>query len=141
MASTLNLSQDLFLSGTTFTSGTSVNTNYTILAADSVSNRRVYGLGVTSSDNAANVMFFSLTNGLNNYQLCRLSVPISAGTNTTTGIFDVMGSSLVTGIVRERDSNGISFLHLPKNWGIQAQYAGALTGTEFLTVYVHGHIY
>ncbi|MEY4571769.1 MAG: hypothetical protein RLZ10_980 [Bacteroidota bacterium] len=142
MASTLNLTQDVFLSATTFTSGTtSANTNYTILSADTVNNRRVYSIGVTSSDGAANNMFFSLANGANSYQLCKLSISLSAGTNTSTAVFDVLGSSLMVGVVKERDSNGASFLHIPKGWYLQAQYASGLGSGEYLNTFVHGQIY
>lgn len=140
MASTLNLTQNVFLSASTYTTATTANVTYIVVGTDTV-DRRIYSIGVSSSDNAVNNISFIVNDGTTDFVACRLPISISAGTNTTTAVYDVHGSSLMVGLVKERDSNGASFFHLPKTHSLKVQYQTALTTTEYLNVFVSGHKY
>jgi hypothetical protein len=101
----------------------------------------LYALGVTTSDNAINNIQFSLNDGTTTAVIAKLPISISAGTSTTTAVYDVLGSSLMYGIVRERDNTGASFLHIPSGCTVVASYQSALTLNEFINFTMVGQTY
>jgi lipocalin len=141
MANSLNFTNEPFLKLSGMTSGnTTTATNYTILQS-SISHRRLYALGVSTSDNAVNNVQFSLYDGTTTAVIAKLPISISAGTSTTTAVYDVLGSSLIYGIVRERDNTSASFLHIPSGCTVVAQYQSALTLNEFINFTMVGQTY
>jgi len=141
MASALNFTNAPFMTLSGMTSGnTTTTTNYTILPS-STSHRRLYALGVSTSDNAVNNVQFSLYDGITTMVVAKLPISISAGTSTTTAIYDVLGSSLMYGVVRERDNTGASFLHIPSGCTVVAQYQSVLSAGEFINFTMVGQLY
>jgi mannose/fructose-specific phosphotransferase system component IIA len=124
------------------TSSIPPNTNFDVLTS-SVSNRRVYGFAVLSSDNAIQTIKIYLNDGTNVCQIYTVSIPASSGTNGTAVVVDVFGSTMGEAVFQKmRDTNGLAYFNLLAGWSIQMQYNTTFsTSTETITTHIFGEIY
>lgn len=142
MANSLTFTSEPFMVLTGLTSGnTTTATNYTILPVDNTNHRRLYSLSVTTSDNAINNVQFTFSSVTASVVVAKLPISISAGTSTTTATYDVLGSSIMAGVVKERDNTGTPFLHIPTGTTIVAQYQSALAANEYINFVLGGQKY
>lgn len=142
MASNLTFTSAPFLQGATASSTTTANTRITILTADAINDRRVYGISVTSTDAGAQTVTFFLNDGTTHYQVFQLSVAANSGNSTTVAAVDLMGSVYGAAVLqKQRDANGVPYFNLPKTWSLQYSFNTTLLATEVLTVLVFGETY
>jgi len=89
------------------TASVNAGTKYDILAT-SANDRRVYGIGILSSDNAAQAIKIYLANGSNTYQVGTVNIPAGSGTNGTATAVDIFASTMNEAIFQKtRDANGL----------------------------------
>jgi hypothetical protein len=115
---------------------------YDILTSSS-SDRRIYGIGILNSDNAAQTIKIYITSATTSvpYQVCAVSVAAGAGTGTGPAI-DVFASTMVESVFQKtRDANGMAYFNLPANWKLQMDFSGALISPETITTHVFGETY
>ena len=142
MANTLTFTSAPFIQAATFSSSTSTNTRYDVLAADATYPRRVYGLSVTSTDTGNQAVKFHMHDGTNSYQLFTLSVPLNSGATTSVAPVDAFGSIYSAPIFgKQRDANGVPYFNIPATWKLQMEYNSGLTGAEGIFVLVFGETY
>lgn len=137
----LTYTNSCFMYCTGVTASVNAGTKYDILTV-SFSDRRVYGIGILSSDNAAQAIKIYLTNGSNSYQVSTVNIPAGSGTNGTTAAVDVFSSTMVESTFQKtRDANGLSYFNLPTNWKIQMDFGTTLGVGETITTHIFGETY
>jgi hypothetical protein len=109
--------------------------------ASSVSDRRLYGFAILSSDNAIQTVKIHLNNGTSVIQIFTLAIPASSGTNGIVSAVDVFGSSLGESVFQKmREPNGLAYFNIPAGWSIEMQYNTTLV-SETITTHLFGEIY
>jgi hypothetical protein len=124
MANTLTFTSTPFLQGfiASTASNSSNNTKYDILDTNA-SDRRIYGMSITSTDAGAQTVKIHLNNGVTSYQVFTLNVPLSSGNSTSVASVDIMGSVYGASVFqKQRDANGVPYFNLPANWKVQMEY-------------------
>lgn len=142
MASTLTFTQSAFTEAYTYTNANSTtNTSYSILSA-TTTDRRVYGVSFASTDAGVQTVKLFLYDGTTDYQLFTYSLAANAGNSTTISAADIFGDSKVAPVFqKQRDSNGVPYFNLPKNWSIRYQYGTALGAGESIITITFGEVY
>lgn len=142
MGQTLKLTNSIYLECVSLTASAILNTQYTVVASDSV-DRRIYSLMMSSTDaNTQNIRFF-LNDGTNSYVASYVPLGANSGNSISTGPVDALGRSTNLALFGKRaDTTGAQYFNLPKNWSIKALYTGIqLTTTDTLTFISHGEKY
>jgi len=122
------------------TSSTPINTKFTVLTS-SVSDRRLYGFAILSSDNAIQTVKIHLNDGANVVQVFTLAIPASSGTNGVVSAVDVFGNTLGESVFQKmREPNGLAYFNIPAGWSIEMQYSTTLV-SETITTHLFGEIY
>ena len=141
MANTLTFTSTPFLQCYTMDTGTSNNTKYSILDSN-VSDRRIYGIAVSSTDAGAQTVKIHLNDGSTSYQAFTINIPLNSGNSTSVSSVDIMGSAYGASIFqKQRDANGVPYFNLPANWKVEAEYGTTFTGSEALNFFVFGESY
>ena len=143
MADALAFSAGSFMQCTVATSSTTGGTIYEILSATSSSDRRVYGISVVSVDNGANPVKIYLHDGTSTIQVCNVNVPANSGNTTTAALTDIFSSTMAESVLaKNRDSNGVIYFNLPKNWSIKMSFQTTHgTSAEKIYTFVFGEYY
>lgn len=142
MATELTFTTGCFMQCTIATGSVAGGTIYDILTATSSVDRRVYGINVTSADNNANPVKIYLNDGTNNIQVCNVNVVANSGNNTTTALTNVFTSTMGEAIfAKMRDSTGIAYFNIPKNWSIKLSFNTTPIVGETLYTFVYGEYY
>jgi len=144
MGNSLILTNSLHLQCISLTSSSSINTIYPVVTATSSVDRRIYGLGMSSTSANTQTIKIYLNDGTNNYQVSQFSLSANAGNDITIGPYDIFGDTNVNAIFGKRvDTIGVYYFNLPKNWSISASYGTALTSPTgaTLTFTSQGEIY
>ena len=131
----------MYCTGTT--ASTTPGTRYDILTSSS-SHRRLYGIGVLSSDNAIQTIRIYLTSATTSvaHQISTINIPAGSGTNGTAAAVDAFASTMNESIFQKtRDANGLAYFNLPANWKIQMNFSGTLTSPETIITHVFGETY
>ena len=143
MGNKLKLTNSIHLECISLTASAAPNIEYTILTSDPSKDRRIYGLGVSSSDaNTQNIVLY-LNDGTRSYHVSRSALTANSGNSISLGPFDLQGNSLASPILGKRlDVMGVSYFNLPMGWSMTALYTGTqLSGTEAITFTSQGEIY
>lgn len=143
MGQTLTLTNSMYLECTSLTASALPNTEYTVIAADSNADRRIYSLMMSSTDaNTQNIRFF-LNDGTNSNVASFVPLVANSGNSISTGPVDVLGRSTNLALFGKRaDTTGAQYFNLPKNWSIRALYTGIQPSAgEALTFISHGEKY
>ncbi len=143
MGNTLKLTNSMHLQCVSLTASALPNVEYTIITADATYDRRIYSLGLSSTDaNIQNIKIY-VNDGSASYQVSYDSLSANAGNSTTVGPLDLLGDPLASPIFGKRaDVMGVFYFNLPKGWSIKGLYTGTqLSGTEALTFTSHGESY
>ena len=143
MGQTLTLTNSMYLECTSLTASALPNTEYTVIAADSNADRRIYSLMMSSTDaNTQNIRFF-LNDGTNSNVASFVPLAANSGNSISTGPVDVLGRSTNLALFGKRaDTTGAQYFNLPKNWSIRALYTGIQPSAgEALTFISHGEKY
>lgn len=127
---------------TSSTASRTGGTVFDILTATSSVDRRVYGLAIVSTDNAANPVRIWLNNGTDNIQVGYVNVVANSGNATTTPLTDVFSSTITESVLgKNRENNGVSYFNLPKNWSIKMSLTNTPGTGETIYSYVFGENY
>lgn len=143
MANSLTYTSACFMYSTNATASTTPGTKYDILTSSS-SDRRLYGIGILSSDNAAQTIKIYLTSATTSvpYQVSSVNIPAGSGTNGTAAAVDVFASTMAESVFQKtRDANGLAYFNIPANWKLQMDFSGTLTSPETITTHVFGETY
>lgn len=144
MANTLTLTKSLHLQCISLTASGAINTIYPVVTATSSVDRRIYGLGMSSTSANTQTIKIYLNDGTNNYQVSQFSLSANSGNSISVGPYDIMGDTKTNAIFGKRaDTIGVYYFNLPKNWSIGASYGTALTSPTgaTLTFTSQGEIY
>lgn len=144
MANTLTLTKSLHLQCISLTASGAINTIYPIVTATSSVDRRIYGLGMSSTSANTQTIKIYLNDGTNNYQVSQFSLSANSGNSISVGPYDIFGDTNTNAIFGKRvDTIGVYYFNLPKNWSIRASYGTALTSPTgaTLTFTSQGEIY
>ena len=124
------------------TASTAANTIYTVLTATSSNDRRIYGMGLSSTSANTQTMKIYLNDGANNYQVSQFSLVANSGNSISLAPYDVMGDANTKAIFGKRaDVIGVFYFNLPKNWSIRASYGTTLVAPASLTFTSQGEVY
>ena len=154
----LTFTSDCFMYCTNATASTTPGTIYDILPATAFDERRLYGIGILSSDNAAQTVKIYITYELRLYTqnsyiaidypylAGSVNIPAGSGTNGTTAAVDVFASTMLESLFQKtRDANGLAYFNLPSGvdnrWKLQMSFSGSLTSPETITTHVFGEKY
>ena len=143
MANILTYASACFMYCTNATASTTPGTKYDILTS-SASDRRVYGIGVLSSDNAAQTVKIYITSATTSipYQVCSVNIPAGSGTNGTANAVDVFADKMGESVFQKtREANGSAYFNIPANWKLQMDFSGSLTSPETIITHVFGETY
>lgn len=141
MATSLTFTSGAFMQCTIATASSTAGAVYDILSATSSSDRKVYGISVVSTDNAANPVKIWLNNGTD-IQVANINVVANSGNTTTAALTNCFSSTMAeSAFGKTRDANGIIYFNLPKNWSIRISYANALAVGESIYTFVFGENY
>lgn len=146
MGNTLILTNSIHLECTALTASAITGREYTILAATSSTDRRIYALSMSSTDANAQSLQVFLNNGSTS-SIAALwttsGVGANLGNSTTAAPLDILGLSRSASLFAQMiDVMGVPYFNLPKNWSITALYGGTqLSGTEALTFTSYGEVY
>jgi hypothetical protein len=141
MAENLTFTNDCFMYCTGTTSSTAANTKYDILSATS-SDRRIYGISIVSTDNAAQTVKLYITSATTSvpYQICTVNVPASSGNGSVAK--DVFSDTMCESLFgKTREKNGRPYFTIPINYKIQMDFGSALGAGEIIYTYVFGETY
>lgn len=139
MAQTLTFTSAPFNQVTQFTIGDGTIAN-TILAADAVNDRRVYGISVFTDDIAKDVVI-TLSNATNSYKLTTVSIPANSGNTNAIVPVDILTHTQMSPFVKQRDASGAPYLNIPKTWFLRLNYVAAMTTAKVANVVVSGETY
>lgn len=146
MGTTLKLTNSMHLECTAFTASAITGREYTIVAATSSSDRRIYALSMSSTDANTQSLQVFLNNGVTS-SIAALwttgGVGANLGNTTTTAPLDILDLGRSAPLLGKMfDVMGVPYFNLPKNWSITALYGGTqLSGTEALTFASYGEAY
>lgn len=142
MSDSLIFTDSCFIQCTGITSSIATNTKFDVLSS-SISDRRVYGFAVLSTDNATQTIKIHLNDGTYSYQVSTISIAPSSGTNGTATAVDVFGSTNGESLFQKmRDPNGLAYLNIPAGWSIQMEYNTTFsTAVETIITHIFGETY
>ena len=130
-------------SATGFYTPTTNNTLYDITGATTSYDRRVYGIGVTSTDTAnIQTITIALNDGTKNINLYQGSCPINSGNTTAIVNFDIFNTANASSVFSgQADGNGVNYFNLKSGWSLRASYGTALVGNRLLIFSIFGETY
>ena len=139
--STMNLTWKEFDGTKTITNAD--GTNSVTLIASSASDRRIYGIGLTSTDSTARTLAIRLSDGTNNYLIYTISALANAGNSATIASQDIFYENFITGLFgRTSDAEGATkYFNLPAGWSINCTRAVAVGVGSLINVKIIGEIY
>ena len=141
MGNKLTYTSSSFMQCTLATASTTGGTIYDILGATS-SIRRLYGISVVSTDNAANPVKIYLNDGVNRYQVSNVNVVANSGNSTSAGLTNAFISTMGESVFcKTRDANGIPYFNIPANWKVQLSFTTTLGAGETIYTFVYGENY
>ena len=142
MAGALTFTSGAFMQCTIATASRTAGTIYDILTATSSVDRRLYGLSLVSSDNAANPVKIWLNNGTTDIQVANINVVANSGNATTTPLTDCFSSTMAEAtLAKTRDSNGVTYFNIPKNWSLRMSLQNTPGVGETMYSFVFGENY
>lgn len=122
---------------------TTTNTLYDIGGGTTSYDRRIYGIGVTSTDTAnIQTITVALNDGTKDIRLYQGSCPINSGNTTAIVNFDLFSTANASSVFSaQADGNGVTYFNLKAGWSIKASYGTALTGIRLIIFSVFGETY
>ena len=121
MATTLTFTSAPFIQVTSFTASDTTVAK-TILTADAVYARRLYGISIWTDESVAKDVAIHLSDGTSTWELTTIAVPINAGNTNAILPVDVFTNSQMTPIVKQRDASGALYLNIPIGWSLKLAY-------------------
>jgi len=113
-------------------------TRTTIYAANATYDSRITGISVSTDDTAAGNAKLEIFDGTNYYPV-RTTV-VAAGSGVTVSVEPVGLMSIAPIVFRERDSNGVTILNLPKGNSLHVTMSACTSG-KFFWVLVKAELY
>lgn len=122
---------------------TVANTLYDIGGGTTSYDRRIYGIGVTSTDTAnIQTITVALNDGTKDIRLYQGSCPINSGNTTAIANFDLFSTANASSVFSaQADGNGVTYFNLKAGWSIEASYGTALTGSRLIIFTLFGETY
>lgn len=121
---------------------TTNNTHYDISGTASY-DRRVYGIGVTSTDTVnIQTLTVALNDGTKNINIYQGACPVNSGNTTAIVNYDLYNiTSAAPTLAAQADGNGVTYFNLKAGWHLKASYSTALVGNRVLIFTVFGETY
>lgn len=122
---------------------TTTNTFYDIVGGTTSYDRRIYGIGVTSTDTAnIQTLTVALNDGTKNINLYQGSCPINSGNTTAIVNFDLFNTANASAIFSgQADGNGVTYFNLKAGHSLKVSYGTALVGNRLLIFSTFGETY
>jgi uncharacterized membrane protein YecN with MAPEG domain len=134
MATSLTFTSAAFAQNTPFASGALTET--TILTADAVNTRRIYGIAFTNSSTQVPIITLRIKDG-SSVSAGNYIVSATTGANVMTDLFgNTTGAPIFQ---KKRDANGNAYYDIPANYTITAQLS--LNGASSCFIHVFGETY
>ena len=153
MANSITFTSNSFASTTQFATAsaatasgyivTTTNTFYDIGGGTTSYDRRIYGVGVTSTDTAnIQTITVALNDGIKNINLYQGACPVNSGNTTAIVNFDLYSTANASAIFSaQADGNGVTYFNLKAGWSLRAAYGTALTTNRLLIFTTFGETY
>ena len=153
MANSIKFTSSSFLATTQFATAsaatasgyivTTTNTLYDISGGTTSYDRRIYGIGVTSTDTVnIQTITVALNDGIKDIRIYQGSCPVNSGNTTAIANFDLFSTANASSVFSgQADGNGVTYFNLKAGWSIDASYGTGLTGARLLIFTVFGETY
>lgn len=109
-----------------------------IYAANATYDSRITGINISSDDTSAQNASLFISDGTNDYPAG--TVPVTIGAGVTVSVPAIGMIAALSAVFREKDSNGLTILNLPKGNSLKVKMA-AVTGGKTFTVLVKAELY
>lgn len=140
MATTLTFTSAPFQQVTQFTPA-DTTTIKTILTADAVNDRRIYGITIFTDESVARDIDIYLSDGTTTWQLTTVAIPLNSGNTNAIIPVDVFTNTQMSPYVKQRDASGAAYLNITKTWSIRMSYNVTMTAAKLANVVVIGETY
>jgi hypothetical protein len=110
----------------------------TIYAANAVNDSRITGVNISTDDTSAQNATLYISDGTKDYTAGTVPVTIGAGVTVSVPAIGMIAS--LPAVFREKDSNGVTILNLPKGSSLKLKMA-AVTGGKKFYVLVKAELY
>jgi hypothetical protein len=153
MANSITFTSNAFASTTQFATAsaatasgytpTTTNTFYDIGDGPTSYDRRIYGVGVTSTDTAnIQTITVALNDGIKDIRIYQGACPVNSGNTTAIVNFDLYSTANASAVFAgQADGNGVTYFNLKSGWSLKASYGTALTGSRLLIFTTFGETY
>ncbi len=151
MANSIKFTSNSFMSTTHFATAsatgfyipTVANTLYDITGGTTSYDRRIYGIGVTSTDTAnIQTITVTLSDGTKDIRLYQGSCPVNSGNTTAIVNFDLYSTTNASAIFSgQADGNGVTYFNLKAGHHLKAAYNTTLTTNRQLIFTMFGETY
>lgn len=122
---------------------TTTNTFYDIGGGTTSYDRRIYGIGVTSTDTAnIQTLTVALHDGVKDIRIYQGSCPVNSGNTTAIVNFDLYNITAASPtLAAQADGNGVTYFNLKAGWSLKASYSTTLTTNRVLVFTTFGETY
>jgi hypothetical protein len=110
----------------------------TVLAANASYDQRVTGVNISTDDSSAQNATLYISDGSTDYPAGTVAITIGAGVTVAVPAIGMIAS--LPAVFREKDSNGVTILNLPKGSSLKVKIA-AVTGGRKFYVLVKAELY
>lgn len=153
MANSITFTSNSFASTTQFATAsaatasgyivTTTNTFYDIGGGTTSYDRRIYGVGVTSTDTAnIQTITVALHDGVKDIRIYQGACPVNSGNTTAIVNFDLYSTANASAVFSaQADGNGVTYFNLKAGWSLKAAYGTALTTNRLLIFTTFGETY
>jgi hypothetical protein len=153
MSTSLTFTSNIFSTGTLFATAsaatasgyivTTTNTFYDIGGGTTSYDRRIYGVGVTSTDTAnIQTITVALNDGVKDIRLYQGACPVNSGNTTAIVNFDLYSTANASAVFSaQADGNGVTYFNLKAGCSLRAAYGTALTTNRLLIFTTFGETY
>jgi len=153
MANSITFTSNSFASTTLFATAsaatasgyivTTTNTFYDIGGGTTSYDRRIYGVGVTSTDTAnIQTITVALHDGIKDIKIYQGACPVNSGNTTAIVNFDLYSTANASAIFSgQADGNGVTYFNLKSGWSLKASYSTTLTTNRLLIFTTFGETY
>ena len=140
MSNNLTFTSEIFGQITNFLPA-DTTTAKSVLTADATYMRRIYAIGVYSSDVARDIIV-NINDGTNTRKLSTISIPANSGNTNAIVTLDLFANGqLLAFFSKNRDSQGVPYYNVPIGYSITMSMATTITATKEVNVYVYGESY
>lgn len=109
-----------------------------VYPANATYDSRITGVNISTDDTSIQNVAFFISDGVIDFPVCTLPIPIGSGITVSIPSVGILANT--PAVIREKDSNGITILNLPKGNSLKVKMA-AVTNGKFFYILVKAELY